>query len=229
MTEEERETPAPASRPPASRPPAAPAVFRGPPLWPVVGVLALLAAGTLAYLVTSRAPPKDLGDTITTKPSATLLVAVREVGRLETTEVRVEKVIDLTDTQSHFFGLVEGTDAILLVAAGDARLGVDLDKLGEGDVEIDPTTKVATIRLPPIEVLSTELDEQRTYVYSRETSVLAKRNEHLETKARQEAVAAIAKAATEGDVQIRARAQAERELRSLATALGASDVKFVWR
>ena len=203
----------------------------GLPLWPVAGVLLLLVTGTLAYLVTSH--PQDGGAAgggkITVRPSATLLTAVRDVARLETTEVQVEKVIDLTDTQSRFFGLIETSDAILLVAAGDATIGVDLSKLRDDDVDFDPKTRVATFRLPAPEVLPSRLDEQRTYVYTRSTSLLARRNEHLETRARQEAIAAIEKAARDDELTRRAKAQAERELRSLATALGAADVQIVWR
>jgi hypothetical protein len=141
----------------------------------------------------------------------------------------VEKVIDLTDTQSRFFGIVQATDAILLIAAGDVTVGVDLGKLKEGDVSLDPSTKRANIVVPEPEILSTRLDEERTYVYTRSTSLIAKRNEHLETRARQEAVAAFERAAREGDTMDRAKRQAERELRSIALGLGAADVTFAWR
>ena len=140
----------------------------------------------------------------------------------------MEKVIDLTDQQSRFFGLIEGTDALLLVASGDVRIGVDLGKLQDDDVSLDPKTKVATLKLPAPEVLSVALDEKRTYVYRRSTSLLAERNEQLETKARQQAVESIEKAARESNVLDRSKQQAQRQLRALAMGLGASDVKFVW-
>jgi hypothetical protein len=198
------------------------------PLWPLVVVNVLLALGTVLYLVNANRTP-DPSSVLAVRPSATLLVAMRDVSKLETTELHLEKVIDLTDTQSRFFGLIEGTDNLLLVAAGDVTVGVDLGKLAEGDVSLDPKTKVATIKLPPPEIFSSRLDEKRTYVYTRSTSLAARRNEQLETKARQEAVAAIEKAAKESDVMDRAKKQAERQLRALATALGASDVVVTWR
>jgi hypothetical protein len=138
-------------------------------------------------------------------------------------------VIDLTDKQSRFFGLIDATDALLLVAAGDVTMGVDLGKVGDGDVTTDPATQVATITLPQPEIFSTRLDEKRTYVYTRATSTLAERNEQLETRARQEAVSAIEEAAKNSDSADRAKKQAERELKSLALALGAKDVRFVWK
>jgi hypothetical protein len=190
----------------------------------------LLAVGTLAHVVLSRSPEEGGAATgVKVRPSATLVVAVRDVARLETTEVQVEKVIDLTDTQSRLFGLVEASDAILLVAVGEATVGLDLAKVADDDVSLDPKTKVAKLRLPRPDVLSARLDEKRTYVYTRSTGLLARRNEHLEERARQEAVAAIERAARTDEVSNRAREQAERQLRALAIALGASDVVFAWR
>jgi hypothetical protein len=191
-------------------------------------VAGIAALGTAVYVATWQ-PPIPLSSTLSVRPSATLLIAIRDVARLETNELHLEKVIDLSDKQSQFFGLIEATDAILLVATGDVVVGVDLSKIDEGDVSIDPKTKVASLTLPPPQIFSSHLDESKTYVYTRSTSMTARRSDHLETKARQEAVAAIEKAARESDVMIRARGQAEKELRSLAMGLGASSVVVTWK
>jgi hypothetical protein len=203
---------------------------KGLPLWPIYAFLGLCLLGTGAYFLSNHLFPKsEPTSTLTTRPSATLLIAVRDLSRLETTELHLEKVIDLTDRQSRFFGLVEGEDALLLVASGDVVMGLDLSQLKDDDIAMDPTTKVATLRLPKPQALSVHLDEKRTYVYRRTTSLLAERNEQLETKARQQALEAIEKAARESDVGARSQEQAERTLRQLAMALGATDVKFIWR
>jgi hypothetical protein len=166
---------------------------------------------------------------VVARPTPALLVAMRDLSRLETGEVHVEKVIDLTDTQRRLFGLLEGTDALLLVAVGRATVGIDLSKMGEGDVSMDPATRIAKLRLPSPELLSVALDEDKTYVYTRTTSVLARRNEHLETKARKEATAAIEKAALASDAMGRARGQAERLLRALLAPLGVSQIEVTFR
>src|SRR5262249_51799669 len=140
-----------------------------------------------ALLVWSFVRPAS-GSVVTVKPTPNLLVAIRDVAKLETTELHMEKVIDLTDRQSRFFGLIEANDAILLVASGDVVLGVDLSKVSESDVTLDAKSEAARVRLPSPEVLSTRLDEKGTYVYTRSTDLLAKRNEHLEARARQEAI-----------------------------------------
>ncbi|HTN88221.1 MAG TPA: DUF4230 domain-containing protein [Sorangium sp.] len=193
----------------------------------VVALLASVGFGALVVAPRLRAPAPP--DTVVARPSPALVIAIRDLARLETTEVHVEKVVDLADRQSRLFGLVQATDALLLVAVGHVTIGVDLARLGEDDIAMDPETGVARLTLPAPEVFSTRLDEEETYVYTRSTSLLARRNEQLESRARKEATAAIEKAALEGNVMARAKAQAERQIRALATQLGAKRVEIRWR
>lgn len=195
----------------------------------------LLAIGTLVLGIVLGAgifffaKREDSSGDLHAKPTNTLLVATRDMARLETTEMHVEKVIDLTDTQSRLYGLVEGTDNVLLVAVGDVTMGIDLAKLGDGDVSMDEKTHAAHFTLPKPEVFSARLDEKATYVYRRETSVFGKRNEQLESKARQEAQDTIKNQADNEDTKERSKRQAEKVLRELATSLGATSVTFDWK
>ena len=190
-------------------------------------VAAALGAGAAVLATRLADPTASTGPVI--RPTPSMITAIRDLARLETVEVHVEKVVDLTDRQSRFFGLIDARDALLLVAVGRATLGVDLSQLGEGDVSLDPGTGTARLVLPEPEVFSAQLDERATYVYTRATDLLARRNEQLETRARQEAIRAIERAAGEGDALPRARAQAERQLTALATQLGARRVEIRWR
>jgi hypothetical protein len=191
----------------------------------IVALVLGLSFCAFGVFLLARGEPAELH----AKPSNTLLVATRDMSRLETTQLHVEKVIDLTDTQSHFYGLVEGSDNVLLVAVGDVTLGVDLAKLADGDVTMDEKTHAAHFKLPAPEVFSTALDEKSTYVYQRQTSIFGKRNEQLESKARQEAQDTIKKQADNADAKERAKRQAEKVLRELATSLGATSVTFDWK
>lgn len=201
-------------------------------LWVALGV-AVVSAGGGIFLSRSCNPvmtlPPASSSVVVEKPSPTLLVAVRDLARLETNQMHYEKVIDLSDKQSHFFGLVEAEDAILLVASGDVTMGIDLAKVQEPDIQFDADAGVATMTLPPPEIFSTSLDEKHTYVFQRKTDTLAERNESLESKARQAAVQTLSDAAKTPQATDQAKKQAERELRALATALGAKQVNFVWK
>jgi len=194
-------------------------------------LLALVIVTFIGAVVLSKPwmllfPPEHV---IVERPTPSLLVAIRNVSKLESAEVHVEKVVDLTDRQSSFFGLVESKDAILLVAVGHATVGVDLSKMRDNDVLLDPVTGIARINLPEPEVLSATLDEEATYVFARSTDLLARRNEQLEGNARRQAKRAIEMAAEAPDVMKRARMNAERQLTGLAKALGAKEVQLTFR
>src|SRR4051812_17291243 len=67
------------------------------------------------------------------KPTPNVLVAMRELSRLETETYHLERVIELTDEQTKLYGLLRARDAVLLVAVGDVVAGVDLKKLADSD------------------------------------------------------------------------------------------------
>lgn len=161
--------------------------------------------------------------------SHTVVKSLHDLARLETTSLHVEKVIDVRDHQRRLYGLLETEDSLLFIAAGEVVIGVDLAKLREDDARFDEVTRTATINLPEPEVLSTRFDEMRSYVHSRKTGTLAERNEQLEALARREAVAAFDAAGRQKDVRDRAKEQAERQIRALATAWGAKNVNVAWR
>jgi hypothetical protein len=190
----------------------------------LIGSLTLLVSGLALYVVLSRLSDGSGASRTVVRPTGTILMAVRDLARLETNELHMEKVIDLTDKQSRFFGLVDTADAILLIAAGDVTIGIDLAKLGEQDFVLDRQTGAARLTLPAPEVLSTRLDEEHTYVYRRSTGLLAERNEHLESKARQEALRAIGDAARDAATMEKARKQAERQVTQLLEKFGITRV-----
>lgn len=199
----------------------------------VAGALAaaLLLAGAAFFAgqkLGAEQAPAPSASSLVLRPTGTVLAAVRGLARLETTELYIEKVIDLREQQSHLFGLVHTDDAILLVAAGAVVMGVDLEKVGANNVRVDPVTGAVTVQLPEPEIFSTRLDEKHTYVYSRTTDWLAKRNEQLESKAREAALASIEEAARDTDARERAKAEAKRQLELTLERLGFGQVSVEW-
>lgn len=223
----------PATSPSAQAPEAAPPTSRVlPPLsslatrlvWPLALLVGL--GMTFAFL---RERSRASEAVVTVQGSNTLVTSLRDLARLETTSLHVEKVIDVRDAQKALYGLIETEDALLFVASGEVLLGVDLGHLREGDVAFDEATRTARITLPDPEVLATRFDELHSYVHSRTTGTLAKRNEQLEAIARRQATEAFAAVGRDPKNVARAREQAERQLRALATAWGARDVVVSWR
>jgi hypothetical protein len=215
---------------PAASPPSA---RRRPPILGLVllavglGIAALLVV-LLRRLDAPLLPPSSTTVTVV-QPTPNVVVAIRDLARLESTTFHMERVVDLSDEQTHLFGLVAASDAILLVAVGDVVAGVDLEKLGESDVSADWTSRSAKVTLPAPEVFATRLDHDKTRVYRRKTDVLASRHEDLEERARREAVKGMEKAAIDAGILDRARAGTERAIRALLTALGFQKVTIDWR
>jgi hypothetical protein len=197
----------------------------------VVLVLAACAMGagsaTCGYYACN--PPAPPTETTIVRPTPDVIVAMRDLARLESASFHMERVIDLRDRQERLFGLVQADDAILMVAAGDVVAGVDLTEMRDGDVVIDPDSHTATITLPPPRVLSTSLDNERTFVHTRSTDTMARRREDLETRARQEAERTIGQSAIEAGILDRARENAGRTIETLVRSLGYQRVEIRWR
>ena len=164
-------------------------------------------------------PPLNSSVTIV-QPTPNVLVAVRDLARLESASFHMERVIDLSDRQSHLFGLITSDDAILLVAVADISAGVDLQKLTTADLVADPLKKTVKIRLPAPEVFHAELDNSKTYVHTRRTGALATRAENLETRARQEAERTLIDAAVQAGLLTRANDNVRHAVEGLLRALG---------
>lgn len=190
----------------------------------LVGVVATLATKACAPPSMPVIPPLSSSITVV-HPTPNVLVAVKDLARLESASFHMERVIDLSDRQSHLFGLVQSEDAILLVAVADVSAGVDLQQLQSADIVALPAEKRVTITLPAPEVFHAELDNAKTYVHTRHTGALARRKENLETRARQEAERSLIEAALQAGLLSRANENAKRAVEGLARGLGYSEVE----
>ena len=153
----------------------------------------------------------------------TIIHEVRALARLETIQYTVEKVIT-AEVSSEIFAFLN-EDRLLLVAHGAVIAGVDLSKLEPDDLWLEDG--VLMIRLPPAEVFITALDNEKTYVFERDTSILRQSDPNLETLARQSAEQEIEKAAIEDGILDIARQNAESFLSSFLRSLGYPEVIFV--
>lgn len=154
----------------------------------------------------------------------TVILQVRSLARLETAQYTVEKVITAETGQGALAPLFG--DRLLFVAHGTVIAGVDLSRLADSDVTVAPDGRV-TIILPPAEVFVATLDNQKSYVYDRQTGILTKGNVDLETQARQVAEDAILKAAVEDGILKLAQSTAEAFVDRLLRSLKFTDVLIV--
>lgn len=187
----------------------------------VVGVLGGLAVGRC----TAPPAPAPAASVTVVHSTPNVVTAVRDLARLEGAAFHMERVIELTERQRRVFGLVEAEDAILLVASGEVVAGVDLSEIGEDDIVVDTEQKSARVTLPPVRILSSRLDNERTRVHSRQTDLLAERRESLETRARREAERTLVAAADEAGIHDRAAKNVRRTVEGLVRSLGYEQVE----
>jgi hypothetical protein len=148
---------------------------------------------------------------------------IRALARLETIQYSVEKVIT-GETGGGTFQALFG-DKILFVGHGTVIAGIDMSKLQPGDMNYQ--NGVLTVKLPPTEVLVSTLDNEKSYVYDRQTGVLTKPDPNLETLVRQSAEAEILKAAIADGILDHAKDNAQAYLTRFFAALGFPNTVFV--
>jgi hypothetical protein len=152
----------------------------------------------------------------------TIIHEVRSLSRLETASYTVEKVITAESGQGSFSFLFG--DRLILVAHGQVIAGVDLGKMDEDDIAVEEDGSV-TITLPPAEVLVVTLNNQKSYIFNRDTGLVGM-NPALETEARVAAEQEILNAALEDGILEIAQQNAEVYVLKLLLALGFRDISF---
>ncbi len=153
----------------------------------------------------------------------TYITEIRALARLETIQYSVEKVITAEQGQGTF-GFLFG-DKLLFVAHGIVIAGIDMGKIEPQHMRYEGN--VLYVTLPPAEVFVATLDNEKSYVYDRETGILTQGVTDLETLARQAAEQEILKAAMEDGILTQAQINAEAFLLKFFAALGFPNTIFI--
>ena len=154
----------------------------------------------------------------------TVVLQIRALARLETAQYTVEKVITAETGQGVLAPLFG--DRLLFVAHGDVIAGVDLSRLAESDVRVAPDGRVTMI-VPAAEIFVATLDNEKSYVYDRQTGLFTHGDINLETQARQVAEAEIRRAALEDGILQLAQTNAQSFIERLLRSFKFSDVLVV--
>jgi len=212
----------------------------------VVGMLLILglAAFGVVYTVQQSArqaqqaiqPVNDLTSNVATQVAqflhptptvlpdpVTVIQSVRSLARLETIQYSVEKVIT-AETNQGPFGFLFG-DRLILVAHGIVIAGVDMQKLTPENLQV--RAGALYVLMPAPEVFIATLDNDKSYIYNRDTGLLTHGNINLETDARRAAEVEIEKAALDDGILDQARKNGEDYLYRLLRDLGYPEVIFI--
>jgi len=185
------------------------------PVLVTLGLALVFGAGLwLGFVV-----PRYLGlvSNLKTYNTAAILQQVQTVSQLVTVKYVLDKVEILDDAR--WFG----DDRVLLVAHGIVKAGVDLSRLGTGDIQVND--RKILIRLPPAQITDAYLDDKQTRVVDRTTGIWRVPGKDLEETARQNAVDDIRRAAREDGILKDATERAKLQLMLMLHEMGFTDVK----
>jgi hypothetical protein len=153
----------------------------------------------------------------------TIIHEVQALARLETIRYSVEKVITAEINHGVLDPLLG--DRLLFVAHGYVIAGIDMGKMKPEDLWLQGG--VLNVRLPQAEILVATLDNDKSYVYSRDTGIFARPDPSLETQARQVAEEEIRKASLEDGILDLATTNTQTYLRWFFETLGYKQINFV--
>ena len=208
-------------------------------LWVAIGLLVALGVG-LAFSFNfftqqAIAPITNTTNTLRTQAAkvlhptptilpdpVTIIHDVRSLARLETIQYSVEKIIT-AETGQEVFGPLFG-DRLLFVAHGVVIAGIDMGLLEASNLDLKDG--VLTVDLPDAEIFIATLDNEKSYVYDRDTGLFRKGEQNLETLARQAAEEEIYQAALEDGILDQAAINGEAYLLKFFNALGFDTVLF---
>lgn len=196
-------------------------------IWAAVAVVQAVRTTTGALVSPVNALGTQAAQVLNPTPTiyldpATIINDVQALARLETIHYSLEKVVTAESNQGDL-GFLFG-DKLLFVAHGEVIAGLDMEKLQAEDLRL--RNGVLHVTLPPAEVFVATLDNDKSYVYNRDTGLLTQGSVDLETLARQTAEDAILQAALEDGILEQAEVNAENYLVQLFRAMGYPDVVF---
>ena len=152
----------------------------------------------------------------------TIIREVQSLARLETIQYSVQKIITAEVNQG-VLGPLFG-DRLLLVAHGYVIAGVDLAQISVDDLRLDGDT--LHVSLPEAEVFVATLNNEKSYIYDRNTGIFRRSDPDLETAARRVAEQEIYNGALEDGILEQAQINAEVFLERLFNTLGYLRVVF---
>ncbi len=184
--------------------------------WPILAfTLGFLAAAGVAWLLFFQSAFRiDLS-----RP--TVVERIQRLQRLETVVYSMEKIVTGTQDNAYLPRMLGG-DRILLIVHGEVIAGIDLAKLDES--KIDLRGGGIQIEMPPAEIFSARLDNERTRVYSRETGLFTVPDPNLESEVRREAERQIRQSAIDSGILKTAADNGRATLAGLLAGLGFESV-----
>lgn len=189
-----------------------------------IGYLYLQARQRVDQLGTDLRNQVPLRETVVIRADApTVIRRVQALSKLETSRYTLEKILDAERTRQYVPEFLAG-EKLVFVAHGEVVGGVDLSRLGREDVRVSGDS--ISVDLPEPEILYSRIDNEKSYVYERETGLFSEPDKDLESKVRATAEEQLRASALEDGILAESERNAELTLDALLTSMGYTDVTF---
>jgi hypothetical protein len=176
--------------------------------------------GRLVTLITGRSTSFD-----TSVP--TVVDKIQRLSRMETVVYSLDTVVEGDESNPVLPDALAG-DKLLMIVHGQTIAGIDMSKLQPDSVQITEGPQGRSIRLtlPPSQVFTTTLDEQKSRVYARDTGLFVKADPTLETQVRQKAQNQLQQAALSDGILDAATKNARATVTAMLEGLGFEHVEI---
>jgi hypothetical protein len=151
----------------------------------------------------------------TSRPS--VVRHIQQLQRLETVVYGMDKIVSGGQESRYLPKLLAG-DRLLLIVYGEVTAGVDLSRVDAARVQI--SGRAVQLSIPPPEIFSARIDNDRTRVYARETGLFTHPDPNLESDIRREAERQVRQAALDAGILATAAANAHATLTTFLKGLG---------
>ncbi len=158
--------------------------------------------------------------------SVAVVQRIQRLQRLETTSYTIQQLIEGRVEGNPLQNLLAG-DTLVLNAYGTVEAGIDLSQLSEDDVTISTDGTTLTIKLPPVQIFSVYMDNEKTYVLDREQGLLASANPELESDARRYAESTILNAVCEDGIMQRATYDSQEVMQQFLGLLEYENIEVI--
>ena len=173
-------------------------------------------AGRIVTLITGRGVSSD-------NSLPAVVEKMQRLGRLQSAVTSLDTVVVDGLSLSTPSG-APGGERILLVVHGDSVAGIDMAELRPEDVRIEAATRSIHVTLPPAQLFSTTLDDQRTRVLVRSTGLPVPTGQALGPVTRARAQDQIQQTALGDGILDAARKNARATVTALLSSLGFDQV-----
>jgi hypothetical protein len=196
----------------------------------VIGILLAVALGALALGLFVHHARSGFGGKlaamITGRPlnvvsAGQVVEKIQRLNRLETVVYSLDTVEEGSESSSVIPDALAG-DKLLMIVHGQTVAGIDLAQLKPESVEITESGGVRSIRLtlPPSQVFATNIDNNKTRVYARDTGIFVKADPNLETATRAKAQSDLQQAALSDGILDAASTNARATVTAMLEGLG---------